>query len=30
MLFASERYLLRWAKLPFGVSLVAQAKKIAR
>lgn len=29
MLFASERYLLPFMKLPFGISLVAQAKKIS-
>lgn len=27
MLFAGERYFLRWFRLPFGVSLVAQARK---
>lgn len=30
MLFASERYLLRWMKLPFGISLLAVAKKLPR
>lgn len=30
MLFASERYLLRWMRLPFGISLLAVAKKLPR
>lgn len=30
MLFASERHLLRYIKLPFGISLLAVAKKLSR